>query len=126
MKYEEHLMEAAPLLYSESCWLDCEEGWYEIISNLSIKLESIIKKGLSEGKWDDDEYPCCAYITKRDGKLRFIMSKATREMEELIYKAEKESLITCEKCGNLGTRRTYRKEPYSVVRCERCETLCFP
>lgn len=65
---EENLYKNFPLLYSEHklpmshtcmCWgFSCGDGWYDLIYNLSSKLEPLIKKQMNDVKFEDKTCFC--------------------------------------------------------------------
>lgn len=73
------------------------DGWYELIYDLSKKLEEIIvEQNLSV-------YPF--QIKEKFGGFRFYLDgQVTKEMNELIREAEKDSFSICEDCGRPGFR----------------------
>lgn len=99
---EEKLVKAYPNLYQdyggskyETCmaWgFECNDGWYEIIDNLSAKLE--VLGAVAE------------QVKEKFGGLRFYVlctRPDTREqIYDLIHDAEVKSYKTCEICGKEG------------------------
>jgi hypothetical protein len=71
--------------------LECGDGWYKIIDELSAKLEPL---GV-----------VAAQVKEKFGGLRFYINSGSEEAYKLISKAESESFKTCESCGNPGQRR---------------------
>ncbi len=101
----------------ESCmaWgFDCMNGWKEIIYDLSLKLEAII---IAMPEEERKNYKC-AQCKEKYGTLRFYMTAETDEMGKLISKAEKESITTCEYCGQPGKLRT---EGWMFTLCDKCD-----
>jgi hypothetical protein len=81
------------------CWgFDHQDGWYQIIHDLSEKLEALILK-LPE---EERSQCCAAQVKEKWGTLRFYMTASTDEMDVLIREAEKQSAVTCEVCGKPG------------------------
>jgi len=104
------LVETFPNLYKDRhgdkrrtcmCWgFECGEGWFDLIWELSAKLESLIVK---EGP---QEYPMCAsQVKEKFGGLRFYMTCATPEIYDIIGEYEHKSYKTCETCGKKGKIR---------------------
>ena len=118
MYRERNLMQIAPNLYWNHCWLDCGPGWDWIILDLSRHLEKIIVNGLKKGVWYPDYYPVCAEVREKMGSLRFYMYDSTPEMDELIEEAESASTQTCEMCGCSGKMRN--EGCRYIVRCDIC------
>jgi len=81
------------------CWgFDHQDGWYQIIHDLSEKLEALILK-LPE---EERTHCCAAQVKEKWGTLRFYMTASTDEMDVLIREAEAQSRTTCEVCGKPG------------------------
>ena len=96
-EYEELLFDLCPSLYKNRAQTGMtygfcfSNGWFNIMLNLSIKLEQI-NKGLRPKAY--------LYQAKEKfGSLTVYAVDATLKMEDLIKEAEKESRITCEECG---------------------------
>lgn len=135
---QKKLFEDFPLLYGDKdksmrytamCWgIDTGPGWYELIYNLSAKLEKLIEKyidenpdlpctwcGVKESKHKnchnpedgkhEPSYPKASQVKEKYGELRFYMTSATDEMYELIDEAEEKSRYICETCGAPGSTR---------------------
>lgn len=98
------------------CWgFSCGDGWFDLIYELSTKLDTLFKKHGLMG----NEYPACAQVKEKFGDLRFYMNTIPKEIYEEAYhyisEAEEKSAKTCEVCGapgKLGTTRGW------------CSTLC--
>lgn len=118
MEREEKLIEMAPHLYAEKCWLDCGPGWDPLIQDLSRKLEKIIVEGIESGAWDDDDHPVVVQIKEKFGGLRFYLSCETDEMSNLVEQAEAESTQICENCGCQGKMRECNR--WYSVNCDVC------
>jgi hypothetical protein len=80
---------------------ECGSGWYDLIYNLSSKLEKLII-GYKAEDCNEDFYPIASQVKSKFGTLRFYMSTSTDEMENLIREAEKDSARICEFCGKDG------------------------
>jgi hypothetical protein len=110
---DKKLVNAHPLLYRdrgkseyETCmyWgFECGDGWFDLIWDLSQKLEKLILKIKDENPTVDEKYlPTASQVKEKFGGLRFYMSTETDEMSEAIRKAENKSYTTCEMCGKVG------------------------
>jgi hypothetical protein len=118
-----------PLLYSnkdksmrESCmhWgLEVDDGWYQLIDELSSKLEGLILKQLAELE-DKNVHARASQVKEKYATLRFYMDYSTDEMEELITKAEHLSAKVCESCGKEGVLRS--RGSWFITSCEACCT----
>jgi len=83
------------------CWGFPGSGWYNLIYDLSSKLEKLIL-ALPEEGWKD--YRACQ-VKEKFGMLRFYMTHSTDEMDKLIDEAENKSATICEECGEPGKLR---------------------
>jgi hypothetical protein len=102
---EMELVKKYPKLYSQyggdmrqTCmaWgMSCGDGWYNIIDELSAKLEPF---GI-----------VAAQVKEKFGGLRFYIEATPaehfEEVHKLIQEAEVKSFETCEECGKPGERR---------------------
>ncbi len=105
---DKRLTEEFPNLYrnrrgnpQETCMVygfDVGDGWFDLIYNLSVKLEKLILE-LPE----DVRHECCAsQVKEKFAGLRFYMDSATPEMYDLTHEAESLSFQICEECGEPG------------------------
>ena len=110
---DKKLVKAFPLLYGDRnapmqstamCWGFPGDGWFDIIGDLSSKLEPIIQKFIDENQ-DTELYPKAAQVKEKYGGLRFYMTSGSDEIYDLTDKAEALSLKTCEVCGKPGEQR---------------------
>lgn len=81
------------------CWgFSCSNGWYQLIYDLSEKLEAEILKQPEE----DREHFCASQVKEKFGTLRFYLVSGTDVMWDLIEIAENASATICEVCGKPG------------------------
>ena len=112
----EIIKEKCPKLYRNGISFDCGYGWYELLYNLSVKIESIIED-------DEKRYPkpeiemCATQVKEKYGTLRFYMTCETSAISELIEDAEALSSQVCEICGSPGKIRGYL---WFRVVCDKC------
>jgi hypothetical protein len=107
-EFEAKLVKEFPNLYKNmrgdprvTCmaWgIDVSPGWFDIIYELSQKLEAMILNLPEEVRADC----CAAQVKEKFGGLRFYMDAANEEMRALIRTAEEHSYQTCETCGKPG------------------------
>ena len=105
------LIEAFPLLYKDvnaplthslmAFGFECGDGWFQIIWDLSSKLEPMIQKYINEFP-DREYYPRALQVKEKYASLRFYMTSSTDEMEKEIRIAEERSEKTCMDCGKEG------------------------
>lgn len=146
---ENQLCEKFPLLYKDRRgdprktlmhWgLSVGDGWYQIIYDLSLKLEILINKYIQENPricehCDIEEHlhnidnacstfslkhPKAAQVKEKFGGLRFYMSNgSTKEMEACIDLAEALAGETCEVCGKPGTETD---SGWIKIKCDECK-----
>ena len=87
-----------PLLYKYCKGLEIGQGWYELVYELSSKIEAILDDQAQAG------YDHCyaAQVKEKYGTLRFYMASETDEISKLIEEYENESMYICETCGKPG------------------------
>ena len=112
---DKKLVEAFPLLYGDRhassrstamCWgFSCNDGWFDIIWDMSSKLEPLLQKFHNEYP-DLESPPRASQVKEKFGGLRFYMTSATDEMHDLIEEVEALSYRTCESCGEPGEERS--------------------
>jgi hypothetical protein len=124
-EYDEQLCREFPNLYKNRfgsmaetcmCWgFDCDDGWFQLIYDLSKKLEAEILKQPEEGR------QCfrASQVKEKFGGLRFYMDSQTDEMSGFIREAEDKSEETCEVCGAPGKIRVHHRWYYCS--CEEHE-----
>jgi len=117
-EHTKQLVESCPILYRGGFGFECRDGWFQMISDLSVKLEVICEQALMKGTLIDD-LPKASQVKEKFGSLRFYLSHGLEGMEELIDKAEDQSENICDMCGVPGDMHTdggcYR------VRCNKCK-----
>jgi hypothetical protein len=91
-------MRGDPMKTCMAWGIDTGPGWYDLIYQLSEKLEAMIV-ALPE---DERMHYKASQVKEKFGGLRFYMWSSTKEMEQAIDEAEDESLRTCESCGQPG------------------------
>lgn len=107
------LCKAFPLLYRDrfgdmrsTCMVwgfECGDGWFDLLYDLSEKLEALIRKMKEEHPDIEEAYlPAASQVKEKFGALRFYMTCSSDEMDALISKAEDRSERTCEICGKEG------------------------
>jgi len=110
-KHTEFLIETFQPLYEYCKYFECGDGWFELIKDLSDKLNQLILI---------DECSCRAsQVKEKYGTLRYYMDTETDAMSELIRLAEKQSHTICEICGEAGKLREGR---WISTLCDKCAT----
>jgi len=111
---DEKLCEDFPLLYRDrnagihrtcmSWGFECEDGWFQLIYDLSAKLEPMIQQFIIDNP-GEDAVPCASQVKEKYGTLRFYTTLITDEMSDAIDRAEKKSGTICAVCGEPGKVR---------------------
>lgn len=104
----ERLIKEFPYLYRKViCGVSCPEGWYELVRDLSSKLEPMMLEYNTSLIPEDAAFELFVnQVKSKFGGLRFYVSSGTDEMYELINEAEQASYSICEYCGKPGTQET--------------------
>ena len=71
-------------------YFECDDGWFQLIYNLSEKLEGHVK---------------AVQVKEKFGGLRFYVDGYSEEIGNLIADAERLSCKTCEVCGQPGSSK---------------------
>lgn len=123
---DEKLVQTFPFLYidrhksikeSNMGWgFECGDGWYDILYQLSTKLEPLIAK-MSHHSKIDCPLPRAIQVKEKFGTLRFYLNHATDKMYNIVLNAEKKSAFVCEQCGNSGK---IRDGSWLRTLCDKC------
>lgn len=118
----ETLKQLCPRLYRHGMYFECASGWYDILTELSLKIERILEQHgdtrlVCEGEEDIYIEMFAVQVKEKYGTLRFYMSCENEDIARLIQEAEIVSYKTCEICGSPGTMRN---NGWVTVRCENC------
>jgi hypothetical protein len=116
------LRQRCPRLYKKDIIFECADGWFELIQDLSIKIENLLeeyaeKYPIVEGEENQNIEMFAVQVKEKYGTLRFYMCCETDEMWDLIEEAESLSAEICELCGNPGKMRGSK---WYLVRCDNC------
>jgi hypothetical protein len=82
-------------LHTCMCWGFPEDGWFNLIYELSSKLEALILQQPPENR----ELYAAKQCKQKFDRLELYMDNYTKEMFELIQEAREASLLICEDCG---------------------------
>jgi hypothetical protein len=116
------LRQLCPKLYSNGIAFECGPGWYNILRELSVKIEKILNENMEkypsvEGEEDEYNKMYAVQVKEKYGTLRFYMSYETDEISDLIHKYEVISRETCESCG---APAKVRGKHWLEVKCNDC------
>ena len=91
---------------------ECSKGWYSLILELSENLQKILDQ-------DKSLTIEISKVSAKYGELCFnYRGNCSDEMHTLIHKAESDSFVICEICGDEGKLIT--DISWWVTRCEKC------
>ena len=116
-----------PLSPADCEWsfqFDIGDGWFEILWELSEKLEAEIVRLIKEGRPSED-LPSVQQVKEKYGELCFYAS-GTDKMQSDITIAQEKSLTICELCGKPGKPNWNDDEEmpgWMMVRCEEHENI---
>ena len=95
---------------------ECNDGWFQILWDLSAALEA---EALKEGR-DQTNWPQAIQIKEKYGSLRFYMDHASPAMWDLVQAGEEKSGLVCEMCGEPG--KTYN-DSWINTSCNSCRPI---
>lgn len=113
--WEFELFEKYPKTFQSLDYVECNEGWKEIVDQVSFKIEQV------NNKYPGSSYIHASQIKQKFGGLRYYVSFEDINNDDVNYvysiieEAEKRSLTICEICGAPGKRS---KQGYYM------ETVC--
>lgn len=95
-------------------------GWYDIVNELSAKIEKEIIRLRDEENVAEDKLPTAFQAKEKFSSLSFYMQNASgnKVITEAIRETAKKSATTCEYCGKPGE---LRKGRWLKTRCDTCE-----
>ncbi len=96
----------------------CEDGWFDLIWKLSEDLETLSK--------EEDCILCVVQVKEKFGNLRYYTTNITDKMGDRIEKAEKESMVICEVCGEKAVLCTDNYGWYKTVCVKHREDEFLP
>ena len=122
MKTWDIIRQDCPRLYKQGIAFECAIGWYDIVYDLSVKIEKILNEFAEnhkqvEGEENEIIEMFAVQVKEKYGTLRFYMSLETDEISDLIHEAEALSSQTCESCGASAKMRGTR---WLEVKCDAC------
>lgn len=96
---------------------ECRDGWFQIIWDLSEKLENeiIAMKAKNDLTTGERSAPHAVAVKEEYGTLSFYMSSYTKGITAAIKEADKRSEVTCEFCGAPGE---LRGDKWTYTLCE--------
>lgn len=118
---QKKLVDSFPLLYKQTglsrspfylFGFETDDGWFDLLWNLSDKLEDILKVIPEEDREDIVVFQ----VKEKFGGLRFYMSCETTKMSQIISMFESLSFEVCEICGSPG--KAQNNNGWISTRCE--------
>jgi len=94
----------------------CGDGWYQLLLDVSVKVESIIRD-MKQSGYEENSLPVALWVKEKYGELLFDTDNSTVEIDRLVGLAETESAYTCAVCGKPGTMRD---RGWLSCLCRRC------
>ncbi len=111
--YRERLMTT---YQSEMPWgFQCGDGWYDIIHNLSLKLEKIAGKCTNK-----DSSPAVSEVRSGGDKLIFRIRNSDFKIDSLVFESMQKCAFTCENCGYAPAFLQNDHIIKNQVVCNRC------
>jgi len=99
--------------HSNGLSFECGNGWFNLLYDLSKKIQKLIDdKKISK---DFNIYQ----VKEKFGFLHYYSNFSTDELDDLVTKAEEQSMITCEQCSKPGEIKDIGGHWYMAL-CEIC------
>jgi len=90
--------------------IECGPGWFIILDKLFLSIQKEIEKNnISDFR--------ITQVKEKFGELRIYYNHVNKNIDNLINKASRESLSTCELCGKKGKIRTIG---WLTTLCDKC------
>jgi hypothetical protein len=125
VKFVDDLRSKYPKLYKKNIWPEFDEGWYELVANLSSEIYE------KYDKWSSlPDLPYVAQMKEKFGGLRFYLESNTffmeepekyEELDKIIAKYESISKVTCETCGSPNSSVRRKNGYWLKCMCDNCE-----
>ena len=110
------------ILETPIAWgLECDDGWYDLISMLCHNIQSYVdwKSSTLSSEERVSLQPVADQVKQKFGGLRFCVTGGDETIEGMIRMAESMSYKLCECCGNKGNLRS---GSWIKVLCDSCDT----
>lgn len=104
-----------PLLYKNNMYFEVDDGWFDLLYDLSTKLENNLS--VRSDLPNCENYPHVNQVKTKFGGLRFYTSDMPSHLQEIIDVYEAKSYTVCELCGASG-KPTGRGWIWTL--CPRC------
>ncbi len=111
-----NLITKYPRVFKNLSYLECSEGWKNIIAVLCGTIERHIENAVPE-EVKDEIY--AVQIKEKFGGLRFYMSHSTPYIDGAIMAIEQLSYFVCEDCGAPSEKNSSPKRMIKTL-CRKC------
>jgi hypothetical protein len=118
-----YLAKAYQNIFSEPLWVECNEGWYPIIDDLSKEVSELAKKF---PPMNDENRINVVQIKEKFGGLRYYVNyhgmsdDDIQQIEYIIRNAEMKTFAVCEDCGGNGEKVSPRRYWMKTL-CPDCQ-----
>lgn len=118
-----YLAEAYQNIFSKPLWVECNEGWYPIIDDLSKEISEIAKRFPVT---DGENHISVVQIKEKFGGLRYYVNyhdmsdDDIQQIEYIIRNAEMKTFAVCEDCGGNGEKVSPRRYWMKTL-CPDCQ-----
>jgi len=105
---EKKLVDKHPEILKNLKYIDCSDGWYDILDVLCSNIQQHVKYisvGLDTEEQESVQFTA-EQIKEKFGGLRFYGYNSDNEIQAMISMAESLSVRTCEYCGDKATSVT--------------------
>ena len=103
-----------PQLFSHLEWLEIQEGWCDIVWNVSGVIQRHLDQRIPEELRDQIYFK---QIKQKFGSIRIYVSHTTPYIDGAIAMAEEMSCTICEVCGQLGSFRNIKN--WFITLCDK-------
>ena len=120
--FGKYLYETYPSIFANPLWIECGEGWFQIIEELSKQIVDYVAKLPQR---TENPYVNVVQIKEKFGGLRYyihyhdLSDDQIQQVEDLVRVAENKSSVACEDCGAAGTK-VAPKRYWMRTLCEKC------
>jgi hypothetical protein len=121
--FGKYLADTYANVFSEPLWIGCNEGWHNIVDELSKQISEIAKKYPST---DGELRIRVAQVKEKFGGLRYYVDYHNmndddiQQIEFLIRNAEMKTFVICEDCGGNGEKVSPRRYWMKTL-CPDCQ-----
>lgn len=96
--------------------INCGDGWFPLILDVSVKIETLIE-GMKQVGHQESLLPVALWVKEKYGGLLFDTDNSTDEIDRLVILAEDRSMAICAVCGDAGKLQGHY---WSSCLCDSC------